>query len=130
MDKKICKEFRAAEKRLKIKSLGPDIHNEILGFILPCKVGDLWSGGTWRGRDMSYMMVTRCTPDKVWLKDVRWDRDAKTWIDDPYSRNPGKSTRRTLSFQTFQDPSVQDQLTVTIGVRVYEPHVGPIRNYR
>ena len=137
MDKKICKEFRIVEKRLKMV-LGKDIHNHILGFILPCKVGDIWSGGSWSGRDVSHMMVTRCTPDKVWLKQILWDRanslytDPK-WIDNPNpSRHkPGKSTRRTIDFDVYEttwDNTKRQwrkekgvKLSVTIGSSVYHP---------
>ena len=72
MDKNICKELRVVEKRLNIP-LGNDIHNEILGFLLPSKVGDIWKHHQYS----IYFMVTRCTPDKVWLKEILRDGRAR-----------------------------------------------------
>ena len=72
MEKKICKEFRDAEKHMNIKSLGADVHNEILKFITPCKVGDIWYP-TFVYFDL--MVVTRCTWDTVWLRDQNVDSE-------------------------------------------------------
>ena len=140
MDKKICKELRLVEKRLSIP-LGKDLHNYILGFLLPASVGDIWSGGTWSGRDVGHVMVTRCSPDKVWLKHVVWDRDNSPrtnpkWIDhpNPTRHKPGKCTRRTISFDTVRGGLKWDSdfrrwiprdeyedLSVTMGCCVYRP---------
>ena len=118
------------EKRLKIP-LGKDVRNEILGFLLPCKVGDIWSGGTWSGSDVSQMMVVRCSPDKVWLKQIWWDQanspwTKPIWIDhpNPTRHKPGKSTRRKIN---FEDDEYNYRgynyggMSVTIGVSIYRP---------
>ena len=124
--KKICKELRAAEKHMKVKSLGADVHNLILKFITPCKVGDRWYP-YWSNFDL--MVVTRCTWDTVWLRDE--NVDAEFPMENEMHGIYVYESRPTIYRRKIRrDRGRWAGLSVEIGPCVYRPfteHFAPAR---
>ena len=97
MDKKLIKEIKGMTK----KRLGGDVLHKILDYNMPFQRGQIIQGSLWSDSTCrDYVQVTRCAPDKVWVKDVVFDHLEEKWVDHPNPTNhkPGKTTRRKLEF--------------------------------